>query len=103
VRHTPFSEDEEAAIVAHLSSDHAAELLTIARAFGPGPHVTDAAVAAIDTDGMDLWVTVDGQQRPAQVPFATRLHDRADVTEQFAVLTRAARHTLGLPPAPDPT
>lgn len=102
MRHTPFDPEEEAAILDHLASDHADEVLTIARAFGPGPEVSDAEVVAIDTDGMDLLVTIEGDHRPAQVPFATRLHDRADVTEQFAVLHRAARHALGMPPIADP-
>lgn len=102
MRHTPLTEEQEAAALAHLTSEHAAEVLAIARAFGPDPEASAARAVAIDADSLDLLVTVAGHPRTVTVPFAHRLTTPEQLTERFATLHRAARHALGLPPAPDP-
>ncbi len=102
MRHTPLTDDQEAAALAHLRTDHAAHVLIIARAFGPDPEASDARALAIDADGLDLEITAAGRPTTVTVPFAHRLTTAAQLTERFATLYRAARHTLGLPPTPDP-
>lgn len=102
MRHTPLSEEQEAAALAHLAAEHAGQVLAIARAFGPDPEAGQARVVAIDADGLDLAITTSGGPRTVTVPFAHRLTAASQLTERFATLHRAARHALGLPPAPDP-
>ncbi len=102
MRHTPLTEEQEAAALAHLAADHAAHVLVIARAFGPDPEANEARVIAIDADGLDLEVTFRDEPRRVTVPFAHRLTTPEQLTERFATLHRAARHALGLPPTPDP-
>lgn len=97
------------AAAAHLNADHAAEVALLAKAFGvpAGERAStadrglqDVEVVAIDQDGLDL--VIGPERRSLRVPFPHRLHRAEDLTAGFALLLRAARHTLGLPPAPDP-
>jgi putative heme iron utilization protein len=106
VGHSPFPPDEHTAVVTHLATDHAEELLLLARAFGGGPDVTVARLTAMDQDGLHLELTLrvgTATSRRLWVPFPHRVGSAAQLDREFALLVRTARHALGLPPAPDPT
>jgi putative heme iron utilization protein len=102
--HSPFPPAEHQAVTAHLAEEHAAELLLLAQAFGGGRELTHAHLTGFDHDGLDLAVGGgDAPDRHLWVPFPHRLSAPHHLDREFALLVRTARHTLGLPPAADPT
>jgi putative heme iron utilization protein len=101
--HSPFTPSQHQAVTAHLATEHAAELVLVARAFGGGRDLTHAHLVGFDQDGLDLLVASgDAPQRALWVPFPHRLSTPAHLDREFALLVRTARHTLGLPPGGDP-
>ncbi|ESA33544.1 heme iron utilization protein [Leptolyngbya sp. Heron Island J] len=65
-------------ICKHMNDDHADAVLLYAQAFGNAINATAATMKAIDTTGMDLDATVDGQNTAVRVSFERPLADAKD-------------------------
>ena len=65
-------------ICKHMNDDHADAVLIYAQKFGNATDATDATMKAIDTSGMDLDATVNGQSTPVRISFERPLADAKD-------------------------
>ncbi|MDV3347745.1 DUF2470 domain-containing protein [Leptolyngbyaceae cyanobacterium CCMR0082] len=65
-------------ICKHMNDDHADAVLIYAQKFGDATAATAATMTAIDTTGMDLDATVNGQNTPVRVSFERPLADAKD-------------------------
>ncbi len=65
-------------ICKHMNDDHADAVLLYAQKFGSATAATAATMKSIDTTGMDLDATVDGQSTPVRVSFERPLADAKD-------------------------
>lgn len=65
-------------ICKHMNDDHADAVLLYAQKFGAATAATAATMKAIDTTGMDLDATVDGQSTPVRISFERPLTDAKD-------------------------
>jgi putative heme iron utilization protein len=61
----PLTPQVSERICKHMNEDHADALALYARAFGQVEGVTQARMQAIDSEGMDLQVEVDGSRANA--------------------------------------
>ncbi|MGF1457907.1 MAG: DUF2470 domain-containing protein [Leptolyngbyaceae cyanobacterium] len=53
----------------HMNKDHADAVLMYAKVYGQTESATSATMQSIDSEGMDLMATVDGNQQPLRIPF----------------------------------
>ncbi|MBX2864063.1 MAG: DUF2470 domain-containing protein [Leptolyngbyaceae cyanobacterium MAG.088] len=65
-------------ICKHMNDDHADAVLLYAQKFGNATAATAAIMKAIDTTGMDLDATVEGQTTPVRISFERPLADAKD-------------------------
>ncbi|MEM1252173.1 MAG: DUF2470 domain-containing protein [Cyanobacteria bacterium P01_H01_bin.21] len=65
-------------ICKHMNDDHADAVLIYAQKFGNTTTATAATMKSIDTNGMDLDATVDGQSTSVRVSFERPLADAKD-------------------------
>ncbi|MBE9065694.1 DUF2470 domain-containing protein [Leptolyngbya cf. ectocarpi LEGE 11479] len=65
-------------ICKHMNDDHADAVLLYAQKFGDATAATAATMKAIDTNGMDLDATVEGQPTPVRISFERPLTDAKD-------------------------
>jgi putative heme iron utilization protein len=80
--------------IQHMNHDHAAELLTIARALGGHPDATSARVDAVDRHGIDLRIEAPSGPAAARVNFTEPIPEDGypdGVRVAFVRLARRAR------------
>ncbi|MBT9315684.1 DUF2470 domain-containing protein [Leptothoe spongobia] len=65
-------------ICKHMNDDHADAVLIYAQKFGNTTEATGATMKAIDTTGMDLDATVNGQSTLVRISFERPLVDAKD-------------------------
>lgn len=82
-------------VVSHMNDGHAADTLTLCRAFG-APAATSASLVALDRHGMDAIAVTDDGEQPVRLTFPTPPHDRAALKAQIVELTLEARSQLGI-------
>lgn len=78
-------------ICKHMNEDHADAVALYARIFGQMPAVTAAQMQAIDPEGMDLLVQVEGSTQPVRIPFDHHLQDSEDAHQTLIAMVRQAR------------
>ena len=78
-------------ICKHMNDDHADAVLLYAQKFGNATAATDAIMAAIDTTGMDLNATVNGQNTPIRVSFDRPLADAKDAHHKLVEMLKEVR------------
>lgn len=76
-------------ICKHMNNDHGDAVLLYAQKFGNATTATAATMKAIDTTGMDLDATVDGQNATVRVSFERPL---ADAKDAHHVLVEMLKH-----------
>ncbi len=80
----------------HLNTNHAEELLLVARAFGGHPDATAARAQHADAGGVDLVLDTPAGQTPARIDFDEAVANFPDgFRVAFVRLARAARTTVG--------
>ena len=80
-----------ARICKHMNDDHADAVLLYAQAFGNATTATAATMKAIDTTGMDLDATIDGQSTPVRVSFERPLADAKDAHHVLVEMLKQVR------------
>ena len=78
-------------ICKHMNDDHADAVLLYAQAFGNATTATAATMKAIDTTGMDLDATIDGQSTPVRVSFERPLADAKDAHHVLVEMLKQVR------------
>ena len=78
-------------ICKHMNDDHADAVLLYAQAFGNATTATAATMKAIDTTGMDLDATIDGQSTPVRVSFDRPLADAKDAHHVLVEMLKQVR------------
>ncbi|MGD1856694.1 MAG: DUF2470 domain-containing protein [Leptolyngbyaceae cyanobacterium] len=78
-------------ICKHMNDDHADAVLIYAQKFGDATDATDATMKTIDTTGMDLEATVNGQTTPVRVSFERPLTDAKDAHHMLVEMLKQVR------------
>jgi putative heme iron utilization protein len=87
----PLTPQVSERICKHMNEDHADALALYARAFGQVEGVTQARMQAIDSEGMDLQVEVDGAVQTLRIPFDHPLKDSEDAHHTLIAMLKQAR------------
>ena len=90
----PLTTQVSERICKHMNEDHADALALYARAFGQVERVTQARMQAIDSEGMDLQVEVDGAVQTLRIPFDHPLKDSEDAHHTLIAMLKQARAQL---------
>ena len=89
-----FDPESEHYMMDHMNADHADSNLMYAKVYGQLWQATEARMAALDREGMELDVTVpDGTQR-IRIPFDHRLQDEGDAQQTLVEMSFNARDVL---------
>ena len=78
-------------ICKHMNDDHADAVLLYAQKFSDATTATAATMQSIDTDGMDLEATVDGQNTSVRVSFERPLADAKDAHHVLVDMLKKVR------------
>jgi putative heme iron utilization protein len=87
----PLTPQVSERICKHMNEDHADALALYARVFGQVEGVTQARMQAIDSEGMDLQVEVDGAVQTLRIPFDHPLKDPEDAHHTLIAMLKQAR------------
>ncbi|MFS8860734.1 DUF2470 domain-containing protein [Synechococcus sp. H65.1] len=90
----PLTPQVSERICKHMNEDHADALALYAKVFGQVEGVTQARMQAIDSEGMDLQVEVDGALRTLRIPFDHPLKDSEDAHHTLIAMLKQARARL---------
>jgi len=93
-----FPPEVVAEIASHMNDDHAEDNVLIVRAFGGAHAATAARMYALDEDGMEFAVALNGVEVPVRIPFRERLTERRQVRAEAARMYRDACAALGVDP-----
>ncbi|MFS8815158.1 DUF2470 domain-containing protein [Synechococcus sp. R60.4] len=87
----PLTPQVSERICKHMNEDHADALALYARVFGQVEGVTQARMQAIDSEGMDLQVEVDGTIQTLRISFDHPLKDSEDAHHTLIAMLKQAR------------
>jgi putative heme iron utilization protein len=87
----PLTPQVSERICKHMNEDHADALALYTRVFGQVEGVTQARMQAIDSEGMDLQVEVDGAVQTLRIPFDHPLKDPEDAHHTLIAMLKQAR------------
>lgn len=87
----PITPEVSTRICAHMNDDHADAVLIYAKVFGRAATATVATMDAIDPNGMDLMVQVNGEAVPVRIPFERQLTDSEDAHQMLIAMVKQAR------------
>jgi putative heme iron utilization protein len=87
----PLTPQVSERICKHMNEDHADALALYARVFGQVEGVTQARMQAIDSEGMDLQVEVDGAVQTLRISFDHPLKDSEDAHHTLIAMLKQAR------------
>lgn len=90
----PFDPAAITAVCRHMNDDHADDTLVICRGAGGRPEADSARMTAMDGDGADFTVTVEGREERIRIPWARRLTERAEVRPEVVRLFTESRRVL---------
>ncbi len=79
----------------HVNGNHADTILFIARHRGDAPTATDAEAVDVDTEGVDLEVTIDGESTAARLRFDTPVSTAPEVQGALLGMVASARQAVG--------
>lgn len=86
-----------AGILSHMNADHAAALVTYARAFTRAVDAEKATMTAVDRHGFEMTVTTPGGVGPARLAFDAPLTTAGEARTKLVALLRAAEAKLAQP------
>jgi putative heme iron utilization protein len=89
---TAFPAEVSDRICKHMNKDHADSVVFYATEYGGVTDVTTAEMISIDSQGMDLTISVDGTKQPLRIAFD---HELADAKEAHHVLVEMLKPTKG--------
>jgi len=89
---TAFPAEVSDRICKHMNKDHADSVVFYATEYGGVTDVTTAEMISIDSQGMDLTISVDGTTQPLRIAFD---HELADAKEAHHVLVEMLKPTKG--------
>lgn len=95
---TQLSDEVRAAVedtMEHFNANHADTVLLLARFVAGAPDATDAEAVAVDADGVDFAVVVDGRRTTARMAFATPATTADEVSAQVFGSIGQARQRAG--------
>jgi putative heme iron utilization protein len=92
----PITPEISDRICKHMNEDHAEAIALYARVFGNTPEATQAQMLAIDPQGMNLNVQVDGTETTVRIAFDHTLADSEDAHHTLIDMVKKAR-TAGKP------
>ena len=95
---SPFSPEVQAAVVAHMNGDHAADNVLIVQALAGAPEATAATMTGYDEEGAHFDATVDGAPVPVVVPWSTPITDRGVIRVEVVRMYLEACEALGVTP-----
>jgi putative heme iron utilization protein len=95
-----FTPDVVAAVCRHMNDDHPADSLLICRTLGGKPDATAARMTALDAEGADFEVTLDGRPERVRLPWSTTLTDRPQIRQEVVRMYEEACALAGVPPRP---
>ncbi len=78
-------------ICQHMNEDHAEAIVLYAKAFGNSPDAETAQLLAIDPQGMNLSVQMQGNTVPLRIEFARPLKDSEDAHHTLIEMVKQAR------------
>ncbi|KPQ39469.1 MAG: DUF2470 domain-containing protein [Phormidium sp.] len=78
-------------ICKHMNDDHASAVLTYAQVYGDRRDAESAQMQAIDPQGMDLTVHVNGEAVSLRIPFDHPLQDSEDAHQTLIAMIKQAR------------
>jgi putative heme iron utilization protein len=87
----PITPEVSQRICAHMNDDHADAVKVYAQVYGNTPQATAAKMTAIDPEGMDLNIQVDGAEVPVRIAFDHLLQDSEDAHQTLISMVRQAR------------
>lgn len=90
----PLTPQVSERICKHMNEDHADAVALYARVFGHLEGVTQARMQAIDPEGMDLQVQVDGTAQTLRIGFDHPLRDSEDAHHTLIAMVKQARAQL---------
>jgi Protein of unknown function (DUF2470) len=91
---TGFDPASERAIMEHMNTGHVDANFLYAQVYGHVWEATAARLVALDTEGMDLDVTVPDRTQRLRIAFDHRLHDAADAQRTLVAMARYAQAVL---------
>ena len=77
-------------ICKHMNEDHTDAVVLYAKVFGSYPTAEKAQMLAIDSQGMDLSVTVAGNTVPVRIAFERSLKDAKDAHYTLVEMVKQA-------------
>jgi putative heme iron utilization protein len=78
-------------ICKHMNDDHADAVLLYAKAFGNSPNAEAAQMLAIDSQGMDLTVQIDGKKIDLRVQFDRTLENAQEAHHLLVDMVKQAK------------
>lgn len=87
----PITPTVSARICQHMNQDHAEAVALYAKVFGSYPAAEKAEMLAIEPQGMDLSVTVEGKILPIRITFERPLKDAEDAHYTLIEMVKQAR------------
>jgi putative heme iron utilization protein len=87
----PITPEVSQRICAHMNDDHAEAVLLYAKVYGQAQEATAAKMKAIDPEGMDLTIILNGEAATVRVPFERSLTDSEDAHQVLIAMVRQAR------------
>lgn len=79
-------------ICAHMNDDHAEAIVLYAKVFGNTHDAEAAKMLSIDTTGMNLNVTRNGEETLLRIEFDHPLQDSEDAHQTLIAMVKQARH-----------
>jgi putative heme iron utilization protein len=87
----PITPEVSQRICAHMNDDHAEAVLLYAKVYGNAEEAIAASMTAIDPEGMDLSIMLNGETTSLRVPFERQLTDSEDAHQTLIGMVRQAR------------
>jgi putative heme iron utilization protein len=75
-----------------MNEDHAEAVVLYAQAFGERPQTERAEMIAVDPQGMNLRIQVNGITETIRIPFNHVLEDSEDAHQTLIAMVRQARN-----------
>lgn len=85
-----------AGIIAHMNEDHELNMIQYAQAFGQLSWAEHAQMVEVDSQGMTIWVTGQGQHQRLGLGFGERATHAGQVRKHLVRMANEAREILGL-------
>lgn len=86
-----FSEAHRQRILDHMNEDHADAVLRYVIHFGKVDKATEAILAGIDRDGIDVDYHIDGRKETIRIPFAQSLESPEDAHMTLVHMARESK------------